>query len=364
MTDKLTEGQRRALVLAVLLVAAGMTIGFASSFATLYSAARLHAWTYPALLPLGIDSGILAYVLLDHLAVTLGARSRWLHLVAWALAGFTVWANAAVSPAGGAVWRVIHAAMPALWVLGVEALRFTWRRLHDTEGTEDGRIPRARWIAAPWPTLKLWRRMKLANITSYERAAALEEARLHARDLLRAAREARPPAAIPAALSRAVRTGRLPASVSSAVDAGLGFGGASRWEPEVAVWVTSRLTLSDRLAAQLRDERQAITAASPVPVPEITAGPVPALPAAPPEPSPPPVPRTAARPSRKPSRVNPRTASRDDLKAMVRDYLADHPGASIGEIRRLLSCGQPKAKALLAEVGSERPAHLAAVKSL
>ena len=176
---RLTRRQRDALALAVVLVLSGMLIGFTSSFVTLYGAAARQGWRYPALLPLAVDSGILAYVLLDHLAITLGARSRWLHLVAAALAAFTVWANAAVAPASSATWRLIHAAMPALWVLGVEALRFTWSRLHEPPRRADP-IPPARWVLAFPSTWRMWRRMKLWRITSYSAAVDMELSRLQA----------------------------------------------------------------------------------------------------------------------------------------------------------------------------------------
>jgi hypothetical protein len=356
MTDKLTSGQRWSLAGAVLLVAAGMAIGFLSSFTTLYGAASAHGWAFPALLPLAVDSGILAYVLLDQLAVTLGARSRWLHLVAWVLAGFTVWANAAVSPADGAVWRVIHAAMPALWVLGVEALRFTWRRLHEDPAAAGDEIPRARWLAAPWPTLKLWRRMKLANVTSYERAAALEEARLHARDLLRAAREADPRAGVPAALRRAVRTGRLPAPVTSAVDSGLQFGGASRWEPEVAAWVTSHLTLPDRLAARLAGERKAITEPLPQPAP---AAPPEVIAEGPAEATPEPAQRAPRKPAasavQRVRRLG-RKATDEDLLEAIRELASSGVAITKYRVATDLPVGEARAGRLVDAWKAERPA--------
>lgn len=185
-TPCLTRGQRAGLWLAVGLVVAGMLIGFTSSFITLAAAASGQGWRYPALLPLSVDSGILAYVLLDHLAIGLGAKSRWLHLVAWALAAFTVWANAAVAPAHGLTWRVIHAAMPALWVLGVEALRFTWRRLHAAQAQGRDSIPLARWLLAPKGTFLLWRRMVLWQENSYARALGREQVRRQAVARLRA----------------------------------------------------------------------------------------------------------------------------------------------------------------------------------
>jgi hypothetical protein len=83
------RGQKIALGAAIVIVIAGMVGGFWSSFNNLYNAAAAHGWDFPALLPLCVDSGILAYVVLDQLAVTIGGRSHWLHYVAWGLAGFT-----------------------------------------------------------------------------------------------------------------------------------------------------------------------------------------------------------------------------------------------------------------------------------
>lgn len=235
-----------------------MAMGFLSSFTTLYHAAQQHDWSYPWLLPLSVDSGILAYVLLDHLAVTLGSRSRWLHLAAWSLAAFTVWANAAVGTNEASEWRVIHAAMPALWVLGVEALRFTWKRLHEDAAERPDRIPAGRWLAAPFATMAMRRRMWLAAETSYPRAVAMEDARLHARDLIRAESEKDGPPVIPDSLVRAVRRGRLPAAVVTAVDSGLRFGGASQWEPAVEEWVTGALTQSVRMTVRMESARREI----------------------------------------------------------------------------------------------------------
>ena len=265
---RLSSKQRQALAFAVVVVLAGMAMGFLSSFTTLFHAAQQHAWTFPWLLPLSVDSGILAYVVLDHLAVTLGSRSRWLRLAAWSLAAFTVWANAAVSPADGLVWRVIHAAMPALWVLGVEALRFTWKRLHEDPATRPDRIPAGRWLAAPFATFAMRRRMWLTAEKSYPRAVALEDARLHARDLIRAATEADPSLTVPAALRRAVRAGRLPAAVVTAVDSGLRFGGAAQWEPAVENWVTSGLMQSVKMTVSMeRQKREIERQAQPSPEP-------------------------------------------------------------------------------------------------
>ncbi len=353
--ENLTDGQRRALYFAVAVVVAGMAMGFVSSFTTLYDAARAHAWTFPWLLPLAVDSGILAYVVLDHLAVTLGARSRWLHLAAWALAAFTVWANAVVSPADGTVWRVIHAAMPALWVLGVEALRYTWRRLHEVPAGSDA-IPRGRWLAAPWPTLRLWRRMRLSNITSYPYAVALSEASALARALVSADpgwQEA------PVLLRSHIRAWHFPGMVHTTIRVALDTGTVPDTDTGIETWVRKELTRPDKHSAALSSDRTSIAReaarAAHETVPEITlvtghepaaiAGPVTG-------------PRDRTKKLPKPA---PRKMTDDELMPYVRDLLAAGPGASLGAVRRATGTGPERARKLLDRGKAEHP-YIAAVQ--
>lgn len=361
--SRLTRKQRQALGFAVAVVAAGMVMGFWSSFLTLYDAAQSQGWPYPARLPLSVDSGIVAYVVADHLAVAVGSRSRWLHLVALGLAAFTVWANAVLGRGTG-VWRIVDAAMPALWVLGVEALRFLWQRMHEDPAAKPARIPPGRWLAAPLATGALRRRMWLTAETSYPRAIALEDARLHARDLLRAAGETDPAPVIPAALRRAVRSGRLPADVVAAVDRGMTFGGATQWEPAVATWVTSQLTLPDRLSAQLQATRQEIAReASPVPAEAPLLEPAAEAPAAAPRSASAKPPGSALQRVR---RMGGRKASDEDVREAIRELFADgKPVTKYRVVKELRGpkggIGDDKAGRLLAEVQAERPP-LAAVR--
>ena len=359
MTAKLTRGQQNALRFAVAVVIAGMAMGFASSFATLYAAAEAHSWAYPALLPASVDSGILAYVLLDHLAVTLGARSRWLHVVAWALAGFTVWANAAVSPAAdGPAWRVIHAAMPALWVLGVEALRFTWRALREETPERKERIPAGRWLAAPWPTALLWRRRNLLGITSWPLMLVTEDARIHCADIVAAARVRRPDLPVPLTVRRAMRSGRFPADVSEAIKRSMGYGGATVWEPALETWLASRLGLPETIAEVLSNDRREVPAAAPPAV--APAVPPEAIAAAPPEP----VPATRQRPSEsavKRARRLGRKAPDDLLIEAIRELAQSGSPVTRYRVVKELPVGEPKADRLLAAWQAERP-NLAAVR--
>jgi hypothetical protein len=351
---KLTKGQRRALVIAVTLVAAGMAFGFLSSFTTLYTAARAHGWTLPWLLPLAVDSGILAYVLLDHLAVTLGARSRWLHLAAWGLAAFTVWANAAVSPADGDVWRVIHAAMPALWVLGVEALRFMWRRLH-ADGSQPDRIPAGRWVAAPWPTLLLWRRMRLLGVTAWPLMCAMEDARLHLRDLIEAIGEKYPRRPVPSAVRRVIATGRFPGEVSERIRDGLQYGGAATWEPSLESWLSDRLRLPAGISEAISaDAMSTPPEAAPAPVQEPAQdAPQPPAQKAPRTPSRAPSQKAPASAVQRARRKGGRKATDEEIRDAIRELAADVPELKKYRVMKELPVGDERAERLLAEVLAE-----------
>jgi len=326
---RLTRGQRDALWLAVALVIAGMLIGFTSSFVTLYGAASAQHWRFPALLPLGIDSGILAYVVLDHIAITLGARSRWLHLAAAAIAAFTVWANAAVAPASSDTWRAIHAAMPALWVLGVEALRFTWRRLHEPENRADV-IPRARWLAAPVRTYGMQRRMILHNVASYAEASAREDARVLGMDLAAAVFGKQWKRDAPALLRHHLLEGTLPADVAVAAADG------SRELPDaVEAWITGASSQRDKAAARARQEKRAIDA------PSVT---------------PPRAPRPRAGKSSRPT-----AAERDKRNAVARQLLTDNPAMLRKDVAAESGVSERTVDRLRGEMGTEpRRLHLAA----
>lgn len=329
MTDapSLTRGQRAGLWLAVGLVVAGMLIGFTSSFITLAAAASRQDWRYPALLPLSVDSGILAYVLLDHLAIGLGSKSRWLHLVAWALAAFTVWANAAVAPAHGLTWRVIHAAMPALWVLGVEALRFTWRRLHAMKAQGRDSIPLARWLLAPAGTFLLWRRMVLWQENSYARALGREQLRRQAVARLRAEH-------------------------------------GTSWRKAADQSVVWQLTTGIDVEGAADAVGKAL-AAPVVSAPAVPAASVPAAPAAPRNAAPSATGnatgtegRAATRTAsaiRKVKRQGAGKSSDDDIRNAIREMYEGAEPVTKYRVMKTLSMGNDRAGRLLAEVAAERP---------
>ncbi|MCY1649386.1 DUF2637 domain-containing protein [Streptomyces sp. SL203] len=70
-----------------------------------------------------------------------------------------------------------HGVMPVLFVLGVEAARrLLMHAARIKEGTASDRIPLHRWVLAPVRTGRLYRRMRLAAVTSYPEMVEREQA--------------------------------------------------------------------------------------------------------------------------------------------------------------------------------------------
>jgi hypothetical protein len=346
--DCLNGWQRAALGVAIVIVIGGMVGGFWSSFWNLYRAAAAHGWEVPALLPLCVDSGILAYVVLDQLAVTIGGRSRWLHYVAWCLAGFTVWANAAVAPTGG-IWRVIYAAMPALWVLGVEALRFFWRLLRNGPAPKRDKIPAGRWLANPWTAAGLQRRMWLLGEPSWARMKLIEHVRTYAADVVR--EHERQGRTAPGILTSRIRSGELRGDVLDAIDNALRYGsGTASVETAADTWVVSLMVLPDRVAADLQTERRTIAQAAAEAAPGSVAGSVPGVARKV-------TPRLARNLapdySRKPSAKAAKAMSGTDLAPYVEAWIQAGGRAAVAAVARAFHVGDPKAReALEAVTGS------------
>ena len=243
------------LAIAVTFAIAGMATGFWFSFWNLSTAAAAHGWHTPWALPLVIDLGIPTYVIIDHLIVTLGWHSRLPRLAAWGFAALTIALNGAFVTDPSPLWRITAAAMPAVWVLGIETLRLLWRVLRKDPTTRPEQIPAGRWAADPVGTFFMWRRKHLHNVTTYRELAARENARQRARDVIAAAAELTPPKAAPPSLRRAVRTGSLPAKVLEAIGSDQRLG-THTTEDEVDAWVGHGLTLSERVSQALQAQPQ------------------------------------------------------------------------------------------------------------
>ncbi|MGI5419232.1 DUF2637 domain-containing protein [Actinomadura luteofluorescens] len=173
----LTSSEFTAVAVVAALVGVLGLLGFVNSFAAVAEASRPSfgglAWT----VPLGIDLGIAIFAALDIVLARLDMRIRWLRFIPWALTVATVYLN--VAGEHGTFGKVAHAVLPALWVIAVEIAAHVIRiRAGIAAGTRMDGIRAARWILAPWPTMRLWRRMVLWEIRSYPVALSRERARL------------------------------------------------------------------------------------------------------------------------------------------------------------------------------------------
>lgn len=162
-------------------------IGFAGSYDAVSDLAREKGFGRFALVfPLGIDLGIFVLLALDLLLSWVRIPFPLLRHVAWLLTAATIAFNAASAwpdPLGIGM----HGTIPILFVIVVEAARHAIARLAEVEADRHmDRVRLSRWLLAPTSTFKLWRRMVLWELRSYEQAVGQEQDRVIYRARLRA----------------------------------------------------------------------------------------------------------------------------------------------------------------------------------
>ncbi|MFD8409480.1 DUF2637 domain-containing protein [Streptomyces anulatus] len=154
-------------------------IGFAGSYAAVRELAEDKGFgTFSLVFPIGIDAGICVLLALDLLLTWMRIPFPLLRQTAWLLTAATIAFNGAASwpdPLGTAM----HAVIPVLFVVSVEAARHAVGRIADiTADKHMEGVRLTRWLLSPVPTFKLWRRMKLWELRSYEQVIKLEQDRL------------------------------------------------------------------------------------------------------------------------------------------------------------------------------------------
>ncbi|MFI1312851.1 DUF2637 domain-containing protein [Streptomyces albidoflavus] len=166
-----------AVVVVGAVVIAG--IGFAGSYSAVRELAiRKGFGNFATFLPIGIDAGIAVLLALDLLLTWLRIPFPMLRQAAWLLTAATIAFNAAAAwpdPVGVGM----HAVIPILFVVTVEAARHAVGRLAAI--TADRHMEGVRfwrWVLAPLPTFRLWRRMKLWEIRKYDEVIRAEQQRL------------------------------------------------------------------------------------------------------------------------------------------------------------------------------------------
>ncbi|WP_331747673.1 DUF2637 domain-containing protein (plasmid) [Streptomyces sp. NBC_00853] len=226
------------VVVAGAVVIAG--IGFAGSYAAVRALAETKGFgSFSLVFPIGIDAGICVLLALDLLLTWFRIPFPLLRQTAWLLTIATIAFN------GAAAWPDplgvgMHAVIPILFVVTVEAARHAVGRIADITADrhmEGVRI--TRWLLSPVPTFKLWRRMKLWELRSYEQAVGMEQDRLiyQARLQARYGRAWRRKAPVEALMP--LRLARIGVPLAQTASAGLTAAGLSpvllsRPEPEPA----------------------------------------------------------------------------------------------------------------------------------
>ncbi|MET8772834.1 DUF2637 domain-containing protein [Streptomyces sp. NPDC004658] len=154
-------------------------IGFAGSYAAVRELAIKKGFgNFSYVFPVGIDAGICVLLALDLLLTWIRIPFPLLRQTAWLLTAATIAFN------GAAAWPDplgvgMHAVIPVLFVVAVEAARHAIGRIADiTADKHMEGVRLARWLLSPVPTFLLWRRMKLWELRSYDQVIKLEQERL------------------------------------------------------------------------------------------------------------------------------------------------------------------------------------------
>ncbi|WP_187645588.1 DUF2637 domain-containing protein [Streptomyces sp. TRM49041] len=165
------------VVVAGALIIAG--IGFAGSYAAVRELAEKKGFgDFSLVFPIGIDAGICVLLALDLLLTWMRIPFPLLRQTAWLLTAATIAFN------GAAAWPDplgvgMHAVIPVLFVVAVEAARHAVGRIADiTADKHMEGVRLTRWLLSPVPTFRLWRRMKLWELRSYEQVIKLEQDRM------------------------------------------------------------------------------------------------------------------------------------------------------------------------------------------
>ncbi|MDT0380717.1 DUF2637 domain-containing protein [Streptomyces sp. DSM 42041] len=154
-------------------------IGFAGSYAAVRDLAEKKGFgAFAPFFPIGIDAGIVVLLALDLLLTWIRIPFPLLRQTAWLLTAATIAFN------GAAAWPDplgvgMHAVIPVLFVVAVEAARHAIGRIADiTADKHMEGVRLSRWLLAFPSTFRLWRRMKLWELRSYEQVIAMEQDRL------------------------------------------------------------------------------------------------------------------------------------------------------------------------------------------
>lgn len=184
---KLTRAHR--VLVGIVLTGAAIiaAIGFVGSYAAVRDLAERKGFgDFAPFFPIGVDAGIVVLLALDLLLTWLRIPFPLLRQCAWLLTAATIAFNGAAAW-GDPLGVGMHAIIPVLFVITVEAARHAIGRVADiTADRHMEGVRMWRWFLSPIPTFRLWRRMKLWELRSYEEVITMERDRLVYQAQLRA----------------------------------------------------------------------------------------------------------------------------------------------------------------------------------
>lgn len=221
-TDDLTPLQRKLIAAVATGGAVIAGIGFVGSYSAVRRLAEAKGFgLFAMIFPIGIDAGILVLLALDLLLTWFRIPLPLLRQTAWLLTVATIAFN------GAAAWPDplgvgMHAVIPVLFVVVVETARHATGRVADIAADKHmEKVRLVRWLLAPASTFRLWRRMRLWELRSYDEVIRLEQDRLVERARLRSryGRRWRSKAPVEFVMAlRLTRYGRALAPVSGVLD--------------------------------------------------------------------------------------------------------------------------------------------------
>lgn len=178
------DAQRGMWAAVAVTIAVIASASFALSFMSVMHAMQqwfgAASWAVPIILDVAI-AGLTVISIGLELSELSGRAAR---LFSRALVGYTIWANA--QDAHTWAGRGAHCLPPIVFVGMVTITEGAVRRLVglSAEDTMD-KVRVSRWLLAPLATFRLWRRMRLWEITSYKTAVSREQQQSASRALLR-----------------------------------------------------------------------------------------------------------------------------------------------------------------------------------
>jgi Protein of unknown function (DUF2637) len=152
------------------------SIGFAGSYDTLRGLAMKRGFDwFSYVFPVGIDAGILVLYALDLHLIRRRKPTPVPRFIAHVLTISTIYFNASAARGGilgDPLGAAMHAVIPLLFVASIEAARRGVRAEAEPDRVTSA-PPLSRWVLSPVPTFRVWRRMKLWDVRSYEQGVVL-----------------------------------------------------------------------------------------------------------------------------------------------------------------------------------------------